>query len=366
MALMQRTSSWSRRSRGSLSKKNDDPMGPAAIVADIPKDIEADYSRRIKKLKKKRSSCCSLSRFMLLIIFVLIGGYAYVYYHEREMLKSQLVEQETTMRELEINLSMKFDSEVKKLKDENASLKRKAEDINQQMQISNENLVKQKQDIEQKLTKQKKTLQENIQKMSKAACLEKFGPGPYSVEIHARFDAHDPKKIDQGWILLELAPLDEMPHAVYWFLEQVSRELFNGGSFHRNGGHVIQAGMVTNFLTDPKHPVTNQRFQDAGFGSLMFQEYSPNFPHKKYTLGFLGRPAGPDFYINTKDNIVSHGPGGQSHHEDPTEADVCFAKVKKGFDLVDRIHKLPVWDGPQMQLKDNVAIVSIKIIKNPH
>jgi len=355
-------------------------MGPVVMVADIPKDIEGNY-RRVKTPIKKKSSWCSLSTFMFLIIFVLIGGYAYVYYHEREMLKAQLIEQDTTMRELEMNLSMKFDDKLKRLQDDNARLKAESsegdksridnanlKDQNRKLQTQvteGENKLKRTSDVEKMLQKQKKTLEKNIQKTSKAACLEKFGPGPHTVEIHTRFDSGDKNKVDQGWILLELAPLDEMPHAVYWFLEQVSRGLYDGGSFHRNAGHVIQGGMTPNFLSDPKKPPNEDKFKTTGFDSILFQEYSPNFPHKKYTLGYAGRPGGPEFYINMKDNIKPHGPGGQSHYEDPTEADVCFAKVKKGFDLVERIHKLPVKDGSYKALKDNVAIVSIKIIKNP-
>lgn len=378
MALMNRTSSFGRRAnRGSISKSNSydhDPMGPTAMVADIPKDIEGNYRRKKPNMKK---SWCSCSTFMLLIIFVLIGGYAYVYYQERLMLKSQLEEQENTMRELEMNLSMKFDEKIKRLQGENISLKRKTEQ-DKELKIRNQELteryrhlesqirdVQQKSDTEKLLQKQKSTLEKNIQKMSKAACLEKFGPGPHLVEIHAKFDSHDKNKVDQGWILLELAPLDDMPHAVYWFLEQVSRGLYNGGSFHRNAGHVIQVGMHSNFLSDPKNPPTFDKFHSTGFSSVLFQEYSPNFPHKKYTIGYAGRPGGPEFYINTKDNSKSHGPGGQGHYEDPTEADVCFAKITKGTDLVDRIRKLPVKDERTKELKDNVAIVSVKVIKNP-
>ena len=379
MTVIQRTNSWTRRNRErSLSKKIDDPMGPAAIVADIPRDIEADY-RRVKT--KKGSSCCSMSRLMLLVIFILVAGYAYVYYHERDMLKSQLIEQETTMRELEINLSMKFDEKVKKMASENDKLKESVDALKSE-KIKGQNLkdqyhllqaqvekrdsdLKQKLEVEKRLQRQKTTLETNIQKMSKAAALEKFGPGPYTVEIHAKLDTHDKNKVDQGWILLELAPLDTMPHTVYWFLEQVSRGLYDGGSFHRNAGHVIQAGMVSNFLTDPKKPVNKEKFQSTGFDKIMFPEYSPDFPHAKYTLGYAGRPGGPDFYINMKNNTKSHGPGGQGHPDDPTEADSCFAKVKKGFDLVDRIAKLPIKDGSNKALKDNVAIVSMKILKYP-
>lgn len=147
-------------------------------------------------------------------------------------------------------------------------------------------------------------------------------------------------------------------------------EEWKGGAFHRNAPHVKQA------TVKGKHP---------GF-PLAFQEYSPDFPHKKvfrepnlmlracqsnpqksyclrerttkyrilfftlvdnvfpsyhnvisvlfffgggdsvaqYTLGFAGRPSSSAFYISTVDNTYNHGPGSQGSK---TEADACFAKV---------------------------------------
>jgi cyclophilin family peptidyl-prolyl cis-trans isomerase len=313
--------------------------------------------------------------FTILMIFVLVAGYSVVTYHERKMMKSQLLEQDATMRELEIDLSMKFDSQIRKLKDENGALQRKLTDQKSD-KVTNQNLKIQTKHLEQtvkdqkekvkklneekgKVEKRKTKLQESIQQFSKMALLEKFGPGPHQLEIFLRFDSHLGRD-DEGIITIEMAPVDEMPHAVYWFLEQVSRKLYDGFSFHRNAGHVIQGGAARNFLSDPDHPPSEQPFKDAGFHSVLFQEYSDKFPHNKYTLGFAGRPGGPEFYISKKDNSKIHGPGGQKSYEDSSEADPCFAKVIDGFDLVDRMMGLPVKDGKYKALKDNVAIVSIR------
>jgi cyclophilin family peptidyl-prolyl cis-trans isomerase len=95
----------------------------------------------------------------------------------------------------------------------------------------------------------------------------------------------------------------------------------------------------------------------------LFQEYSPNFEHKKYTLGFAGRPGGPDFYISTMDNSKLHGPGGQTSYEDPTEADPCFAKVVEGFNVVDRMGLSPVKPGNYKAMVHSVAIVSMKLMQ---
>jgi hypothetical protein len=62
------------------------------------------------------------------------------------------------------------------------------------------------------------------------------------------FDHAEPGEGDAHRIVLEMAPLDEMPHANYWFLSQVSLGLWNGCSFHRNAAHVLLSGWAGNFM----------------------------------------------------------------------------------------------------------------------
>ena len=131
---------------------------------------------------------------------------------------------------------------------------------------------------------------------------------PYRVELTLTFPATMPDFAERGagpeTLLVEMAPIALMPHAVYVFLEAMRN--WRGGQFHRRAPHVLQAQLT-----------------GRGKG-LTFQEYSPEFPHVKGTLGFAGRPGGPAFYVSTVDNSRNHGPGSQGSK---TEADSCFGRL---------------------------------------
>ena len=147
-----------------------------------------------------------------------------------------------------------------------------------------------------------------------------------------------------------MAPLDVMPHSVHFFLQQVVHGLWNDAWFYLNGPHVLQAGPEAGeeeeYLWNLAHPEEDERayamhkFKEASLEHLSFPEYSDQFPHEKWTVGFTGRPGGPDFYINKLDNTKQHGPGGQDHHDLIEYADPCFAKVVDGFDVLKRMYKL--------------------------
>lgn len=160
--------------------------------------------------------------------------------------------------------------------------------------------------------------------------LQKYGPGPYYVQMKLKFpetiplkkahlrgnsaiDAATVESIQEQYreesILIELAPIEHVPYSVYFFLENVIQG-FHHGAFHRNAGHVLQA-KATIRNKDTKIKKNNQIFA--------WQEYSENFPHAVYTLGYAGRPSSNSaFYISTVDNTRNHGPGSQGSK---TEAD---------------------------------------------
>lgn len=237
-----------------------------------------------------------------------------------------------------------------------------------------------------------------IQEFSKIMLLEKYGHGPHYVEILLHFDPRSNVAHSNGGasnrIVIELAPVEEMPHTVYWFLEQVNNRLYDGYSFQVNANHLVQAGPVPNF----KHL---ERFQEKGLSKFLFREYSKNYPHQQHTLGFAGPElSSTNFYISMEDNTDIHGPDRhkssiQREREDlqiinnngknnskqkatitafvhPTdgttatdymdEADPCFAKVIFGYSAVNRIHTSEVMDSDGLSMKHNVVIGSMNIM----
>lgn len=238
----------------------------------------------------------------------------------------------------------------------------------------------------------------NVQDFSRTMLLSKYGAGPYYAEIIVEF--HPESNVvrergisNLGSVIIEIAPIDEMPHTVYWFLEQVTGKSYDDRkiAFHINDDNIIQAGTdhdsIDNVLpktlyTNTTTTLTGDNLSDnlnrKDLAKIMFQEYSPDYTHKPYTLGLPGKSVGKrlDFYISVKDNTIEHGPGGHNTNDKKTsvitggsrilssssnndlhfaqsianaqlldndnilsdDADPCFAKVIHGFHVVDNIH----------------------------
>eukprot|EP00549_Striatella_unipunctata_P019688 CAMPEP_0118686464 /NCGR_PEP_ID=MMETSP0800-20121206/7828_1 /TAXON_ID=210618 ORGANISM="Striatella unipunctata, Strain CCMP2910" /NCGR_SAMPLE_ID=MMETSP0800 /ASSEMBLY_ACC=CAM_ASM_000638 /LENGTH=347 /DNA_ID=CAMNT_0006583513 /DNA_START=92 /DNA_END=1135 /DNA_ORIENTATION=- len=197
--------------------------------------------------------------------------------------------------------------------------------------------------------------QDEMKKMSMRVLMEEFGEGPFTIEMMVEFHGGTHR------IVLELAPVDEMPHATHLFMEQVKNNLYVGTTFHHNFGHVLLVG--PNKDKPDKTRDEEQimaAFEDSGYMHLGFQEYSESYPHEEMTIGYNGRPGGPDFYFNLEDNTAIQGPGGQPDFEDPTEADSCFGRVVEGVDIVKKIARMPRTHSEE--LKDPVEITSMKLL----
>lgn len=136
--------------------------------------------------------------------------------------------------------------------------------------------------------------------------------------------------------VVEMAPLDLMPVSIHLFLDMVTAGIWNNTIFLHDEEveHVIAAAPVDHATQTIKH----NHISNIGWVGLGFPEYSDQFPHAQYTIGFAGQ--GPTFYINTMDNSEQHGPGGQGHHLLPDDADPCFARVVEGFEVIDDLARL--------------------------
>ena len=205
----------------------------------------------------------------------------------------------------------------------------------------------------------------------------RFGQGPHYVEMEIEYPEYQSTILEstnwpraRGIVRYEMASLDLMPVAVNLFLQQVHHGLWDGCSFVVNAVHIIQAGPHRHNGQggyDHNIPELYDRFISNKLDVMPFQEYSTDYPHVKHTLGFSGRPSGPDFYINKIDNSVSHGPGGQEHHNLHEEADPCFAKVVSGGQILEDIYKIPTYSrdvGVGNLIVNPVIILNAKVISS--
>lgn len=120
-------------------------------------------------------------------------------------------------------------------------------------------------------------LTRSLQNATRRLLVLRYGPGPtYRLMLRILF----PRSMggNSATLTIETAPISVMPHAIHVFLDScVTKRLRTSenwtAAFHRNAGHVLQAFVRARDLK-----------------GLAFQEYDPSFPHRKYTLGFAGRP----------------------------------------------------------------------------
>mmetsp|Transcript_7987 Transcript_7987/g.13182 ORF Transcript_7987/g.13182 Transcript_7987/m.13182 type:complete len:511 (-) Transcript_7987:246-1778(-) len=194
----------------------------------------------------------------------------------------------------------------------------------------------------------KSEMEGRIGGLSYQAVLERYGPGPHRVSMIIDLDD------TQQEVLIELAPITLMPHSVHTFLSQLSEGYWTRGTpaIVMNPGHVLQACPHPCLETKamggsyPGDPYVDMKH--AGLDTVSFQEYHPEYPHEKYTIGFAGRPhSGPEFYINMMNNTMDHGPkeaitkkaieDEEEVDEMTMEPDPCFGKIISGFEVIDKI-----------------------------
>ena len=175
--------------------------------------------------------------------------------------------------------NLELEDEVKKMKKMILDQKKAAIVTNHgKVDTAASTTIEKLQDRVGRFMKSTQRLKEMIQLISKHHLIEKYGAGPHYVEIILSFDplsniADATKTDDTERLLIELAPITEMPATVHWFLEQINATIYNGASFHRNAHHVVQGGVIQNFETRPGeiHQI-NELIRTTGLDSIPFQE----------------------------------------------------------------------------------------------
>jgi len=160
--------------------------------------------------------------------------------------------------------------------------------------------------------------------------------------------AADASSESQHVLVLEMAPLDLMPHSVYTFLEMVDAKLFDGCSFILNAMNIIKAAPLPYEKgSSVAHKV--KAFARLGLDTVSFREYSPDYPHDQYTVGFATDGIA-SFYINTENNTDPFGAVGEP----------CFARIVSGFETVAKMKDEPVRSG--MFFKKRIGIQAARIL----
>lgn len=169
-------------------------------------------------------------------------------------------------------------------------------------------------------------LQAYIQEQSRKRVIEKYGNGPHQVVFHVK--SREGRK--PGRFTVRMAPLSTVPHSIETFLDQVSNNIWDNTILysHNSQNHVVAAAPLSYGTFESKE----HELETLGFKGVTFPEYSEDYPHKKYTLGFVDGTL--NFYINAFDNSEHHGPSNQPHHELEGDSDPCFAEIIEGFGVL--------------------------------
>jgi len=368
-----RSSMSSRRSSFRQSPTSQPAPKVIAVDGSLPntiqfypiEDVEACYDKPSQSTASKINLTTYFSIKQLLIIpFLMIVAVVIIQNNKVSSLQSELTLSVASRDHLQKTHGTLI-SELHKYKDTHEKMKKVNDDLSSHMKQLREDYLESQTELH-KLYKTEKTKTwsevrlnkffQRIQDWSRKRVIEKFGKGPYRVELQLLL----PTSKNPQFIKLELAPLDLMPHAVSIFLEQVERKLWDGQTFDVHAGHVLLA------RPDPTNPDSEDIAKEE-VPTVTFAEYNENYPHEKYTVGFPGRPnAGQDFYINLQPNVVHHSPrfekDATTGEEVFVEGEPCFGKIIDQHSrlVVDEMDKLGVGKGGILEQK--VVIVSARLI----
>lgn len=123
----------------------------------------------------------------------------------------------------------------------------------------------------------------------------------------------------------------------------IEKETLVDGTFMLAKPHIILVGPVDYWNTENNNRLSERMISD-GYenGVLLFNEFTPEYPHFEGTVGFTPGYFGPVFYVNLVDNSEIHA----------ASKDPAFGVFVKGFDIVKRFAQMPkreedgVFDSP--------------------
>lgn len=147
---------------------------------------------------------------------------------------------------------------------------------------------------------------------------KKYGIGPYSVEVSVIIEG------ERRYFTIETAPNHLMPHSVRLFMDLVESKFWEDTMILHQLDHVAVIVPIDNLGVHKTVDIST---------SLIFSEYSEEYPHVKNTVGFQGVPGGPEFFINLVDNTDNHGPGEKGPNGTFHEGDACFGMITDGIDV---------------------------------
>ena len=197
------------------------------------------------------------------------------------------------------------------------------------------------------------TMIEKIGHRSQKKVMNEYGPGPHYVRITLAFTTSP----ENESFLLELAPLNSMPHTIDMFLTMIRDKTYIGGTIILSRSHILVAGPVDAHNRENNLELEERMLLKGYFpnGALLYKEYDRHFPHVKHTLGF-NQVGGPVFYVNLQDNAEFHGPS------ETSEGEPCFAKIVEGVDVIERIMSMPT--AADDSLESSVYISDTTVVMN--
>jgi len=191
-------------------------------------------------------------------------------------------------------------------------------------------------------------LQKAIQELDRLELEEKWGPGPYHIQVVVQIEG------DRKFMIIETAPNHLVPHSIKTFMNLVEKKVWDRTVLYHQVQHVT-VGVPVDIEGDRRSP-------DIAKG-LLFAEYSKEYPHHEKTIGFQGSPGGPEFYINLDNNVKIHGPGGQQYDDMFEEADSCFGTIIQGDGTLEQFKEM---NAKALKSKNGVyysMIESMKIVR---